>query len=155
MSWIHGSRAPAAGTVVATGIFDLLHVGHARFLAAARAAGTRLVVGIEDDERVAARKGPARPIVPACERGEIVAALRAVDGVFLVAGDPAVWSAAAYAELMAPLRPAALALTEGDPAEPGKRDAARLLGAEPLVLPHVEARSTSVLVERVGERVLG
>lgn len=134
--------------VVCTGVFDLLHVGHVRFLTAARAAGTALIAGVEDDGRVKARKGPDRPLVPAGERAELLSALACVDGVFVVHGPPDVWRAEAYAELLAPVRPSALAVTSGDPAEPGKRAAARMLGARVLMLPLVEHRSTSDLVQR-------
>jgi cytidyltransferase-like protein len=144
--WCTAAPAPAPGTVVASGIFDLLHVGHLRFLAGARAAGERLVVGVEDDDRVRARKGPGRPVVGVEERCELLAAVRPVDAVFVVRGAPEVWTAEAYADLLAPLRPAALALTEGDPAEPGKREAARRLGARVVVLPHVPERSTTRLL---------
>jgi cytidyltransferase-like protein len=143
--------APAPGgpdRVVCTGVFDLLHVGHARFLAGARSAGRVLIAGVEDDARVRARKGPERPIVPAAERAELLSALAAVDGVFLVHGRPDLWRAEAYAELLAPLRPAVLAITAGDPAEPGKRAAALMLGARVLILPLVDHRSTTDLVQR-------
>jgi len=71
----------AAGrTVVFTnGVFDLLHAGHVRYLAAAKAEGDHLVVAINTDETVRAAKGPDRPVHPADERAELVAALRVVD----------------------------------------------------------------------------
>ena len=150
LRWVRQPTGDASRRIVATGVFDLLHVGHARFLAEARAAGTSLLVGVEADARVAARKGSSRPIVPASERGELLSALRAVDGVFLVEGAPSLWGAQAYAELMAPLRPSALALTAGDPAESGKRDAARQLGAAVVIVPRIEGWSTTGLVERAG-----
>jgi D-glycero-beta-D-manno-heptose 1-phosphate adenylyltransferase len=142
--------APASVTaaVVCTGVFDLLHVGHVRFLAGARASGSALIVGVEDDARVRARKGVFRPLIPAAERAELLAGLAVIDGVFLVHGPPELWSPAAYAELLAPLRPAAFAITAGDPAEPGKRDAARRLGARVIVLPLVPDHSSSELMLR-------
>jgi rfaE bifunctional protein nucleotidyltransferase chain/domain len=74
-------RAAGRRIVFANGCFDLLHVGHVRFLEAAAAEGDRLVVAINDDQTVAALKGPGRPVVPAVERGEIVGAFRCVDYV--------------------------------------------------------------------------
>jgi rfaE bifunctional protein nucleotidyltransferase chain/domain len=65
----------------ANGGFDLLHVGHVRYLEAARREADRLIVAINDDESVRAHKGPNRPILPAADRAELVAALRAVDYV--------------------------------------------------------------------------
>ena len=64
----------------ANGCFDLLHVGHIRYLQAAAREADRLVVAVNDD-RTASRKGPGRPILPASDRAELVAALRGVDYV--------------------------------------------------------------------------
>jgi len=65
------------------GNFDLLHVGHVRYLRGAKALGGRLVVAINSDESVRALKGAGRPIMPAEERAEIVAALADVDAVLI------------------------------------------------------------------------
>ena len=72
-------RAAAERVVLANGVFDLLHVGHARYLAAARALGDRLVVGVNGDRVAAALKGAGRPVLAAAERARLVAALRGVD----------------------------------------------------------------------------
>jgi rfaE bifunctional protein nucleotidyltransferase chain/domain len=66
----------------ANGCFDLLHVGHVRYLQAAAAEADRLVVAVNEDATASA-KGPGRPILPAADRAEIVAALRGVDYVVL------------------------------------------------------------------------
>jgi rfaE bifunctional protein nucleotidyltransferase chain/domain len=66
---------------LANGGFDLLHVGHVRYLRGAKALGGKLVVAINSDESVRALKGEGRPIMPASERAEIVAALADVDAV--------------------------------------------------------------------------
>jgi D-glycero-beta-D-manno-heptose 1-phosphate adenylyltransferase len=68
---------------LANGGFDLLHVGHVRYLRGAKALGGRLVVAINSDESVRALKGAGRPIMPAGERAEIVAALADVDAVVI------------------------------------------------------------------------
>ena len=65
----------------ANGIFDLLHVGHVRYLAAAAQQADLLVVGVNSDASTLALKGPGRPIMPALERAEILAALECVDYV--------------------------------------------------------------------------
>jgi rfaE bifunctional protein nucleotidyltransferase chain/domain len=70
----------------ANGCFDVLHVGHVRYLAGARAEGDRLVVAINDDESVRDLKGTDRPILPASARAELVAALADVDYVVLFSG---------------------------------------------------------------------
>lgn len=71
----------------ANGHFDLLHVGHLRYLQAARAEADALVVAVNDDDSVARLKGPGRPVVPAAERAELLAALSPVDFVVVFAGD--------------------------------------------------------------------
>lgn len=71
----------------ANGHFDLLHVGHLRYLQAARAEADALVVALNDDASVARLKGPERPIVPAAERAELLAALEPVDFVVVFDGD--------------------------------------------------------------------
>lgn len=69
------------------GCFDLLHPGHVRYLAAARALGDVLVVGLNDDASVRRLKGPGRPILEAADRAEVLAALTAVDHLVLFADD--------------------------------------------------------------------
>jgi D-glycero-beta-D-manno-heptose 1-phosphate adenylyltransferase len=74
-------RRASERITLANGAFDLLHVGHIRYLAAARKLGGKLVVAINSDNSVRALKGEGRPIMPAEERAEIVAALADVDAV--------------------------------------------------------------------------
>ena len=76
---VRQARAKGATIVLANGCFDVLHVGHIRYLAGAKALGDLLVVGINSDAQVIALKGPGRPILPESERAEIVAALEMVD----------------------------------------------------------------------------
>jgi len=68
---------------LANGAFDLLHVGHVRYLRGAKALGGKLVVAVNSDESVRALKGEGRPIMPEDERAEIVAALADVDAVVI------------------------------------------------------------------------
>jgi D-glycero-beta-D-manno-heptose 1-phosphate adenylyltransferase len=82
-------RAAGRRVVLANGCFDLLHVGHVRYLAAARALGDVLFVGLNSDAAVARLKGPGRPLMPADERVELLAALRAVDHVVVFDEDTA------------------------------------------------------------------
>ncbi len=78
---VEAERAAGRGIVLTNGCFDLLHVGHVRLLQRCRALGDVLVVGVNDDASVQRLKGPARPLVPAAERAEVLAALEAVDYV--------------------------------------------------------------------------
>jgi len=79
-------RARKERIVFTNGHFDLLHVGHVRYLQAARALGDLLIVGVNDDMSTTTRKGSFRPIIPAHERAEVLAALGCVDGVVVFAG---------------------------------------------------------------------
>ena len=83
------ARDRAAGKTIAfaNGCFDLLHVGHVRYLQGAAAEGDRLIVAVNDDRSVLMLKGPGRPVLAAADRAELVAALRGVDYVILF-GDP-------------------------------------------------------------------
>lgn len=137
---------PATRPVVVTGGFDVLHVGHVRFLAQVRSRGLPLLVGVESDERIRSWKGPTRPINSAAERAEVLAALRAVDDVFIISGPPDAVSPRHYVELLHPLDPAALAFTEGDPFSDAKGLGAAELGAEVWELPLTEARSTTAVL---------
>jgi len=74
-------RAAGRTLALANGCFDLLHVGHVRYLHAAAAEADRLIVAVNDDRSVARLKGAGRPILPASDRAELVAALRGVDYV--------------------------------------------------------------------------
>ena len=80
-------RGQGKRVVLANGCFDLLHVGHVRYLEGARALGDVLLVAINDDVSVRRLKGPGRPIMPAVERAELLAALAAVDAVVVFEGD--------------------------------------------------------------------
>lgn len=69
--------------ILANGAFDLLHVGHIRYLRAAKQLGGKLIVGVNSDESVRTLKGDGRPLIPAAERSEILAALSDVDAVVI------------------------------------------------------------------------
>lgn len=79
---IDEDRRAGRTVAFANGCFDLLHVGHVRYLQAAAAEADRLIVAVNDDGTASA-KGPGRPILPAADRAELVAALRGVDYVVL------------------------------------------------------------------------
>jgi D-glycero-beta-D-manno-heptose 1-phosphate adenylyltransferase len=76
-------RQAGESITLANGCFDLLHVGHVRYLHAARKLGGRLIVAINSDDSVRALKGEGRPLMPASERAEILSALADVDAVVI------------------------------------------------------------------------
>ena len=79
-------RAAGRTMALANGCFDLLHVGHVRYLEGARAEADRLVVAVNDDESVRMLKGAGRPLMAEKDRAEMIAALRGVDYVVLFSG---------------------------------------------------------------------
>lgn len=81
------ARRAGYRVALANGCFDVLHVGHVRYLNCSRAEGDLLVVGVNGDDSVRRLKGAGRPVVPAAERARLVAALRAVDHVVVFDDD--------------------------------------------------------------------
>jgi len=139
--------APAARgarrLVFTNGCFDLLHVGHVRSLAEARAAGDLLVVGVNDDASVRRLKGAGRPLVPGDARAEVLAALVMVDWVCLFPDDTP-------ARLIALLQPDVL-VKGGDwaAADVVGREVVEARGGRVLIVPTAEDFSTTSLVERI------
>ncbi|MFN8471811.1 MAG: adenylyltransferase/cytidyltransferase family protein [Anaerolineae bacterium] len=130
--------------VMTNGVFDLLHVGHARYLAQARSLGDALVVAMNDDDSVRGLKGPSRPIVPLADRAELLAALAAVDYVVPFGERTADRVAGA-------LRPD-IYVKGGDygPDNPPPEAATvRAYGGEVRILPFVDNRSTSELIQTI------
>src|SRR6266513_1322060 len=131
--------------VFTNGCFDLLHVGHVRYLQAARALGDALLVAINGDESVRALKGQGRPLNQAEDRAELVAALESVDHVVIF---PEVRAT----QLLAIVRPA-IYVKGGDYTEDSlhaeERAALDQIGAEIRILPFEAGHSTSGLLEKI------
>ncbi|MDB6148481.1 MAG: D-beta-D-heptose 1-phosphate adenylyltransferase [Spartobacteria bacterium] len=138
-------RENGRNLVFTNGCFDLLHVGHARYLQAARALGEALLVAINGDESVRALKGQGRPLNQAEDRAELVAALESVDHVVIF---PEVRAT----QLLAIVRPA-IYVKGGDYTEDSlhaeERAALDQIGAEIRVLPFEAGHSTSGLLEKI------
>ncbi len=138
---VAAARAAGRRVVLCNGVFDLLHVGHTRLLAAARAAGDLLVVAVNDDASAARLKGPGRPLVPAAERAEVLAALAAVDYVTVYPED----TAAATLRLLAPAIHAKGEDYDPEAIPEEERQAAAAVGARLLLLGGPKAGSSSAL----------
>ncbi|MCC6988615.1 MAG: adenylyltransferase/cytidyltransferase family protein [Acidobacteria bacterium] len=82
-SCVAGQRQAGRTIAFANGVFDMLHVGHVRYLEGARQEADVLVVAVNDDATVRMLKGPDRPVLPAADRAELVAALRCADAVVI------------------------------------------------------------------------
>ena len=136
-------RAAGKRLVFTNGVFDLLHVGHVRYLAQARALGDALVVAINSDRTVRELKGPDRPIFDQAERAEIVAALRPVDYV-------TIFDDVSPRSLLAKLLPDVL-VKGGDYQldQIHGREEVEAAGGKVISLPFVEGASTSGLIERI------
>ena len=137
-------RARGQRIVFTNGCFDLMHIGHTRYLEAARALGDVLVVGVNSDASVRAlNKAPGRPIIPAEQRAEVIAALGCVDYVVLFdEADPAA--------LIAALQPDVL--VKGGDWTPDRiigRDIVEARGGTVRTIPLVPGVSTTCLVERI------
>ena len=129
--------------VFTNGCFDLLHVGHVRYLAAARDTGDLLIVGLNDDASVRRLKGPARPLVAEAARAEVIAALGVVDYVTLFGEDTP------YA-LIAAVQPDVLVKGSDWAAEDVVgRDVVEARGGRVILIPVVAGFSTTSLVERL------
>ena len=83
-AWVEAEQRAGRTVALANGVFDLLHVGHLRYLEAAAGMADRLVVAVNDDDATRALKGEGRPVVPGAERAELLAGLTCVDRVCLV-----------------------------------------------------------------------
>ena len=139
------ARKNGARVVFANGCFDLLHVGHVRYLEAARALGDLLVVGVNSDEQVRRLKGEGRPHVPARERAEVLAGLRAVDYV-TVFQEPTV------TELLLALRPDVHAKgTDYTEESVPERDVVRSFGGRVQIVGDPKDHSSSEMFERVSD----
>jgi rfaE bifunctional protein nucleotidyltransferase chain/domain len=136
-------RARGDRVVFTNGCFDLLHIGHARYLAQARSLGDVLVVGLNSDRSVQALKGPTRPIIPQEERAEMLAHLASVDYVSIFDED-------VPDALIDVVRPA-IHVKGGDYRADQLPEAAAVLrnGGRIEIMPLVAGRSTTVVIARV------
>ena len=132
--------------VLANGLFDLLHVGHVRYLEAAKALGTRLIVAVNGDRSAARLKGPGHPVMPALDRARLVAALRAVDAVV-------VFEDATVEPLLSSLRPHVHAKgTDYSRETVPERAAAESLGIETAIAGDSKSHASRDLLSRVRGR---
>jgi len=143
---VRRAREEDKRVVLANGHFDLLHAGHVRYLEGARAEGDFLVVGVNGDASTARRKGVGRPILPAHERAEIVAALEGVDLVVVFQSDD-------VTELLERLRPGVHCKgTDYTRENVPEREVSERLGVDTRIVGDPKDHSTRDLIAAILER---
>jgi len=140
---VEEARARGLGVALANGCFDILHVGHVRYLQGARAEADVLVVGVNGDESVRRLKGPDRPVMPEDDRAELVAALRSVDHVVVFHEDD-------VGRLLLALRPDVHCKgTDYTPETVPERDVVRSYGGRVAIVGDPKRHDTRALLERI------
>jgi D-beta-D-heptose 7-phosphate kinase/D-beta-D-heptose 1-phosphate adenosyltransferase len=140
---INNLKAEGKRIVFTNGCFDLLHIGHVRYLEKAKALGDVLVIGVNSDASVRKLKGPKRPILPEAERAEILSGLGCVDYITLFDEmDPL--------KLITSLRPNVL-VKGGDwtKEQTVGKEVVERSGGEVVIIPFVKGASTSTLIETI------
>lgn len=138
-------QAEGRRLVFTNGCFDLLHVGHVRYLQLARELGDALVVALNSDASVRALKGPSRPITPEQDRAEVMGALAAVDFV-------TIFSEVRVTDVISAIRPQ-IYVKGGDytvdTLDAGERAALEVAGTEIRILPLTPGKSTTGIVKKL------
>lgn len=129
-------RSKKAKIVLTQGTFDLIHIGHARYLREAKNHGDFLIVGVDDDAKARGRKGENRPVVPLVERTEMLMHLKYVDKVITKASDDQKWFLIKF------IRPDTLIAVDGTYTEAELSDLTKICGRV-VVLPRQAETSTS------------
>lgn len=138
----------SAGRIVLTGgCFDILHIGHVRFLSEAKRMGDYLIVLLESDRKVAALKGQTRPVFLQKERAEVLSALRVVDLIVLL---PMMETDSDYFRVVKTIKPDVIAVAENDPHVEERRDQAKEIGGDLGIISVTESFSTSNLARILG-----
>jgi len=133
--------------VLVGGCFDILHIGHVRFLSEAKGMGDYLIVLLESDKKVKDLKGKNRPVFIQSERAEMLSALRSVDLVVVL---PMMEDDRDYSNLVKKIKPDVIAVTENDPRIEKKRRQAEEAGGELKIVPFTKTFSSSKLVKILG-----
>jgi rfaE bifunctional protein nucleotidyltransferase chain/domain len=140
---VEEARAQGRSVALANGCFDLLHVGHVRYLAGAKAEADLLVVGVNGDASVRRLKGPGRPLLDSPDRALLVAALRSVDQVVVFEQDD-------VTELLLALKPDVHCKgTDYTPETVPERDVVRSYGGRVAIVGDPKDHDTRKLIERL------
>lgn len=140
---INRLKLRATQLVLVGGCFDILHLGHVRFLTEAKKYGT-VIVALESDVTLKSHKGHLRPIHKQIERAEMLASLETVDYILLLSHFT---QDKEYFELVKTVTPQFLVLTEGDPHLENKKKQAKAVGAKIVIVPKISTPSTTQLAK--------
>ena len=137
------ARRSRKKVVTTNGCFDIVHVGHVRALAHARSLGDMLIVGINSDASVRRIKGPGRPVLPARERAEVLAALESVDAVFIFSTKtPTPW--------LEKVRPAVhVKSSDYSPERIVEKAIVEKYGGRVVIFPHTGKHSSTKIIEKI------
>jgi rfaE bifunctional protein nucleotidyltransferase chain/domain len=139
--------------VFTNGCFDLLHLGHVRYLQQARSLGDFLVLGLNDDAGTRALKGPGRPLVPQAERAEILAALTCVDYITIFT-EPTAGPLVALLQPTSYVKGGDYAAARGDLPDPDRLPEASIVQAHGGIvhlIPYLPHHSTTALIQAIKE----
>ena len=140
---VTAARTNGLRIVFANGCFDVLHVGHVRYLEAARALGDLLIVGVNSDDQARRLKGAGRPLVPQDQRAEIISAIEAVDLV-------TIFSEPTVTELLLSLKPDIHAKgTDYTEESVPERDVVRSYGGRVAIVGDPKDHSSSEMIEKL------
>lgn len=145
-AWRRSLRERGGKVVFTNGCFDIIHVGHTRYLSAARMLGDALVVGLNSDASVRRLKGEGRPVYPENERAETLSSIESVDAVVVFDEDTPL-------ELIKALVPDVL--VKGGDWQPDKivgRDVVLAAGGRVTTIEYQEGHSTTRILDRIGKR---
>jgi rfaE bifunctional protein nucleotidyltransferase chain/domain len=130
--------------VLVGGCFDILHLGHLKFLEAAKQQGNILIVALENDENIKRLKGKDRPVNKEKFRAQKLIETGLVDWVIIL---PVLQTADSYLKMVQDIKPDVIAITRNDPQKQNKKNQARLVGAKVVsVISHLKGFSTSRLL---------
>lgn len=133
--------------VLAGGCFDILHIGHIKFLKEAKSLGDKLMVFLESDEKVKKLKGENRPYFKQEERAGVLSSIGFIDYIILL---PYLETDDSYRKIISKISPSVIAVTANDPIIKKKNIQAKLSGGKIVIIPYIKTFSSSGLAKLIG-----
>lgn len=141
-SLIDSIKSKRKSIVLVGGCFDILHIGHIKFLEEAKKVGAFLIVLLESDENVKKLKGKNRPLFSQKERAQVLSSLSSIDHIILL---PPMGNDQDYNQVISQLKPDVIAVTENDPLLAKKRQLAEMVGGKIKIISYLKTFSSSKL----------